>query len=330
MATVTVQNNDAILESLATAIFEHHGAEIGDGAIKKNFAMAWLDRKGKKVVAGGLDFAEPVLIGENTNFGFRSHYSQIDADIQDPTREFKFEPMTYDGTVVLNLKHKLQNSGRAQIKNWMKILRMQADTTIKNDINAALWKATPAANEPESIQSIVNTTNTTGTIGGINRAGNTFAQNTHNSTTISDIGSEAGLSEIHKTRITLGGDAKTLPDFGITTATLYAGLFGYLDDKRRLRADEQMTKLGFDQLYIGSTLIGFDGDGGTGECPSSRLYLLNSNHLFMKILQGANFVFEPFSRKDNSLNSTSIFYLMYNLTTNLPSAHAVFSDVSTS
>ena len=139
MATISVANSDSILDTLATHIFENHGPEIGNAATNKNFILANLDRKGKKVVVGGLDFAEPVLKSENTNFGWRSHYTTIDANIQDPFREFKFEPKTMSGTIVINQKHKAQNSGRAAIKNLMNSLRLQADTTISNNVNSALW-----------------------------------------------------------------------------------------------------------------------------------------------------------------------------------------------
>jgi len=327
MATITVpsQENASIFETLATHIFENHGEEIGNAAIAKNYTMMMLDRKGsKKIVDGGLDFAEPVLIRENSNFGFGNAYSQIDADYQDMTREFKFDPKVYRGTLVINALHEAQNDGRSAIKKLLKTIRLQADTTIENDINAALWTASPAANAPESIRSIVSDTPTTGTLGGITRLGNSYAQNGAYTTAITDIGSEAGLSTLHAERATMGGDAKTAPDIAVTTPILWGGLFGYMDNLRRIKADEEVVKLGFDNFYVGTALLGHD-----AACPASHFYYLNSRHLFFKILKKGNFVFEPFSRKDNSLNSTSIFYLFYNLTTNLPAAHKVLTAVST-
>jgi len=328
MATVTVQNNDTLLETLATHIFEHHGPEIGNAAIDKNFILAYLKSKGKKITSGGLDFAEPVMIGENGNFGFIDHYSGIPANMQDPTREFKFEPKTYAGTLVLNKKHELQNKGKSMIKKWIRTLRTQGDTSISNQINDAMWKTSPGANDPESLISLFPTTNTTGTIGGINRSGNTWAQHKHDGSTVSDIGSEAGLTALHKFRMKLGGPASLKADFAMTTVSLYSSLMGFLDANRRFRASEQMTKLGFDNMFVGSVLFGYDGDGDANKCPADQIYFLNSNHLFFRILEGSDFVFEPFSRKDNSLNTTSIFYLMYNLTTNLPSSMGLMSAVT--
>ena len=327
MATITVATQETtLLESLATHIFENHGEEIGNDAINKNFTMAMLDRKGsKKVVEGGLDFAEPILIGENSNFDFRSHYSDVDANHQDPTREFKFDPKTLSGTIVLNTLHDAMNQGKLAIKKWMKTLRMQADTTIENKINGSFWTASPSSVQPESLQSIISATPTTGSLGGITRAGNSYAQNGAYTTAIADIGSEAGLATLHSERANMGGDANTNPDIAVTTPTLWGGLFGYMDSLRRVRADEQVVKLGFDNFMVGTATLGYD-----SLCPSGYFYYINSKHLFLKILKKGNFVFEPFSRKKDNLNSTSLFYLFYNLTTNLPSAHKVFTNVSTS
>lgn len=316
--------------SLATHIFENHGKEIGDSVIGKNFALSYMREKAKEKTSGGLDFAQPTMIGESSNFGFVGKYAQIPAAIQDPTREFKFDPIPLTGTVVINKVHELQNKGDAQIKKWGKTLTMQAETSVQNIMNRALWAGSPVANvEPESIRSIVSDTPTTGTIGTISRVGNVWAQNKVNGATIASIGSAAGVAALHKFRAILGGSAKVSPDFALTTATLWGNLLGFMDaGARRVTSSEQMTKLGFENFFIGSALLGYDGDGGTGECPNNHFYYLNSKHLFFQVLEGGDMVFEPFSYKDNSLNATSVFYMIYNITTNQPNALGVFSAIT--
>lgn len=315
--------------TLATHILEAKGAEIGDAITAKNFFIKWMESNSETVVDGGLDFAEPVLIAENENFEFRAKTAQIDANIQDMTREFKWDPVLLSGTLVLNECHRLQNQGKAAVKKLLTTMKMQAETTIKNKLNAAIWAASPTANlEPESIPSIVSTTNTTGTIGGISRVGNTFAQNKLYSTTVSSIGSAAGMSVLHQFRRKLGGDAADNPDFAITTTTIFGLIEGWLDSLKQGKVNEKMAQLGFDTIMIGGMTLGYDGDGATGECPSSRIYLLNSKHIFYKVVSGMNKRFEPFSSKDNSWNFTSLFGHFYNITTNLPSSLGVMSAVT--
>lgn len=319
-----------IFAALATHILENHGPEIGDAVINKNFVLAYLRKKAESVEVGGLDFAEPVLTTANSNFAHRSHYTDIPATIQDPTREFKFDPVSLTGSIVLNKKHELMNQGRHAIKKLMNTLKLQAETTIDNTINTAMWAASPTANvDPESIRSLVSATPTTGTIGGISRVGNTYAQNKVYTTAVTTIGGAAGLAAMHGFRATLGGDAKTAPDFAVTTSVIWGLLVGYIDTLRRLQSDEQMTKLGVEQFYVTpGCLLGYDGNGGTGECPSNYLYFLNSKHLFFKVLEGSLFKFEPFSYKGNNLNLTSLFYMFYNLTTNLPSSMGVMTNIT--
>ena len=330
-ANITVPTGEGanIFAYLATIILEKHGKDIGDAAINKNFALAYLNSKGKVMEVGGLDFAEPVLIEESGNFAFQNKYSTITANQQAPLREFKFDPVVLSGAVVVNKIHELMNKGPAQIKRHLTVLMQQAETTVQNKLNTSFWASSPTANiEPESIRTIVADSPTSGTLGGITRSGNTWAQNKVSATTISSVGSAAGVASLHTFRIKLGGSAKVKPDFALTTATIFGLLMGYMDNNRRLRSDEQMTKLGLENFYFGTALLGYDGDGGTGECPANHFYYLNSDHLFYKILEGANMTFEPMSYKDNSLNMTSVFYHSCNLTTNLPSSMGVLTAIT--
>ena len=327
--TIPTGDNAGMFAYLATAILENHGKEIGNAAINKNFALAYMKKKGKVMEVGGLDFAEPVLMSENSNIDWRNKFSEIPADNQAPIREFKFDPVVLSGTVVVNKLHELMNTGKHQIRKMLTDLKLQAETTVSNKLNSAWWTASPTANiQPESIRSIVSDTPTTGTLGGVTRSGNTWAQNKVSATTISDAGSEAGIAALTTFRIKLGGSADVTPDFALTTATVYSSLVAFMDSLRRVRSDEQMTKLGFENFFFGPALLGYDGDGGTGECPASHFYWLNSKHLFYKILEGGNMVFEPMSYKDNSLNMTSVFYHTCQLTTNLPSCMGVQTAVT--
>ena len=327
----------SVLAMLATHIFENHGKEMGDAIINKNYVLAYLKSKCESLEVGGLDFSEPVLTSANSNFGFRNKRTEIPSDAQNHTQEFKFDPIVLDGTVVINKVDELMNRGKHQIMKLATTLKKQAESTVANLINTQLWDATPTANvEPESIPSLVSATPTTGTIGGQSRVTNLFARNKVFTTTISSVGSAAGMASLHRFRASLGGAAATTPDFAVTTATIWGLIMGFLDNNRRIKADEKMSNLGFDNIYIGSALLGYDGDAGAAVggdttlagCPANQLYYLNSKHLFYKILEGGNTVFEPFSKKDNSLNETSIFYHVYQLTTNQPNALGVATAIT--
>lgn len=329
-------DGNTLLQTLATQIFENWNKEMGDAIINKNFVLAYLKSKAERVEVGGLDFAEPVLYSANTNFGFDNKFAVIPANYQTPTQAFRFDPVLLRGVVVINKVHELQNQGAAQIANFLETLKKQAVSTIENQLNAATWNASPIANvEPESLRTIISSTPTTGSIGGVDRTTNVWARNKINSTTISSIGSAAGVAALMTFRAQLGGSAKTTPDFAVTTATLWGNLSGYLANLRRLTSDSKMSNLGLDTFsLVPGCEIGYDGDAGlasdgtTAGCPANQLYFLNSKHMFYKVLKGGNMKFEGFSVKDNSLNSTSVFYHVYNMTTNLPSSMGLFTAIT--
>lgn len=329
-------DGSTLLNTLATHIFENFNKDMGDAIINKNFVLAYLKSKAEREEVGGLDFAEPVMYSANTNFGFDNKFSIIPANYQTPTQAFRFDPIVLRGLVVINKVHELQNQGKSEIVNFVMTLKKQAESTIANNINAATWKASPTANiDPESLRSIITTTPTTGTIGGVDRATYTWARNKLNSSTIATIGSAAGVAALSTFWATLGGAAGDLPDFAVTTATLWGNLVGYLINLRRLTSSDNMAKLSLKTIEVlPGCELGYDGDAGlatdatTGACPANQFYFLNSNHLFYKVLKGGNMKFEGFSKKDNSLNDTSIFYHIYNMTTNLPSSLGLFSAIT--
>ena len=327
-----------LLATLATHCFENWNKEMGDGIINKNFVLAFLKSKAEREEVGGLDFAEPIMYASNSNFGFDSKFAIIPNTYQTPTQAFRFAPMTLRGLIVINKVHELQNQGKSEIVNFLMTLKKQAESTVANQINAATWDSAPTADiEPESLRTIVSSTPTTGSIGGVDRATYTWARNKVNSSTITSIGSAAGVAALSTFWAQLAGAAGDLPNFAVTTATLWGNLVGYLVNLRRLTSSENMAKLSLKTIEVlPGCELGYDGDGGyafggdtsLAGCPASQFYFLNSNHLFYKVLKGGNMKFEGFSKKDNSLNETSIFYHIYNMTTNLPGSMGLFTAIT--
>lgn len=334
---IATADSNSLLQTLATQMFEAWNPEMGDAIINKNFVLTWLKANATKTVVGGLDFAEPILKSSNSNFGFRDKFAIIPSAYQTPTDAFRFQPAVLTGVIPINKVHELQNMGRAEIRKFLETLKLQAESTVSNQVSAAMWNSSPVTDvDPESLLSLIPTSNTTGTIGGQSRVTNVWARNKVYSTTVSSIGSAAGLSALFNFRAQLGGAANDTPDFAVTTSTIYGNIVGfYAGTNRRMTSSEKMVKAGIDSIEIMPRCeLGYDGDAGlagdasSAACPANSLYYLNSKHLFYKVLSGGNMKFEGFSVKDNSINSTSVFYHIYNMTTNLPSSLGVMSAIT--
>lgn len=340
---VSYASNDTILESLVLHTLPDFGPH-GDGIINTNFLFSALKNKDGKagsskrfvIVDGGLEFWNGILKAENSNFKWQSHTADMSANLQDPSARLRFDIQTFTGSVVINQKHKAMVKGKAMMKDFARTLRDQAEGTIPNQFNSAFWASSPAATEPESLPSLISTTPTTGTIGGLNRAGNTYLQNGAYTTAISDIGSEAGIAAImrQKLRFAIGQGGKDSADLGIMDDNLYSGLTGYLASLNRYRPDDDMAKLDFDTIKLGNTIFSYENtnvQGGANTITAGYVYLLNSNYLQFKVLRDGNFIWDPagFTRVGQSLNHALYFWVFCNLTTNLPRAHVVFTNVST-
>lgn len=336
-------SNDSLLESLVLHTLPDFGPH-GDGIINTNFLFSALKAKDKKegsdkrfqVIDGGLEFVNGVLKTENTNFKWQSHQADMSANLQDPNARFRFDIMTFTGSLVINKKHEAMNKGKAMIKDFARTLRDQAESTIPNLFNSAFWASSPASTEPESIPSLISTTPTTGTIGGVTRAGNSYAQNGVYNTAIADIGAEAGIATImrQKMRYAIGQGGRDSADLGIMEDNLYAGLSGYLGTLQRYRPDDTMAELGFDTIKMGNTTFSYENTNvknSANTIHANYVYLINSNYMKFKVLRDGNFIWNPdgFERVGQSLNKALYFWVFCNLTTNLPCAHVVLTNVST-
>jgi len=309
--------------------------ENGDGIINSNLLTAFLNAKGsKKVVPGGLEFWNPIRVNENTNAKWQGKDDEFSVNSQDPSNRLRFPIQVFTDTVILNNLDVAMNKGRAAIKNFVQEQKEQAQDTIENSFNGAWWNETPADTEPVSVPQIISTTPTTGTIGGLQRSSSKALQNLLFSTAIADIGSEAGIAKL----IELNARArirKQKPDLIVMAENLWAGLAGFLATQRRFKTDDAMAKIGFDMLQLtAGTLIGseeLDEDilGDHSTINPSRVYGINTKHMIIKVLADGNSKWgDKFERIGKSMNKMLPFEWYGNLTTNLPRAHWLASDVS--
>ena len=336
MATnVSYANSDTILEALVLHTLPDFGKH-GDGIINNNFLLAMLKANGRlKVVDGGLEFWKGVMKGSNSNFKWQGYADDMSASLQDPTARLRFDIKTFTGSVVINKLHEAQNKGRAMIKNFAATLREQAETTIPNQFNSAFWKSSPGTDEPESIPSLVSATPTTGTIGGLSRSTGQYLQNGAYTTAVSDIGSEAGIKALKKQQIqrAIGSGGKDIADIIIMDEDNFAALVAYQDTLKRYGKNDKMAELGFDTIKMGNTTISYENttvSESENTITSGYVYGLNSNHLNFEVLKDGNFIWNPdgFERVGKSLNKALYFWVFCNLTTNLPKAHFVMTNVS--
>jgi len=328
---VSYATTDTILESLVLHILPYIGDE-GDGILNTNGLTAALNAKGaKEVIDGGLEVWFGLDYSENSNFKFQGKNDDMTANAQDPQVRLRFDWKAFTGSVVINDLDKAMNKGRAAIKQWAKTLRRQATKTIANQFNSAWWKATPGANDPQSIPSLIPITYNAGTVGGLSRAGNAYLQNGYYSTAISDIGSESGISKIEELKIRYSVGT-SLADLLIVDQTRFGNMAGYLSTLYRFRPDDKLRVLKIPSIMIGDATMIFENTnvlGGANSITAGYMYGINTDYLWIKTLRDGNSVWSTeFERIGQKLNKAVFFKWFGNLVTNCPRAHWVASSLT--
>lgn len=330
---ISYASGDAALEQLVLYNLPSFGKH-GEGLINNNFLLSFLMKKGmKEVEDGGLEFWFGVQTKKAQNGKWQGKNDDMSANAYQTRERLRWPIKVYTDSVVLNDLDKARNKGKAAIKKWLKDLIRDTEVSIKNNFNSAFWASSPGSNDPDSIPNIINTTNATGTIGGLDRSTSKVLQNGLYDTTITDIGSEAGLAIIKQLIIKYGIANGDLVDLIFLGDENYAGLCGYLATARRYRANEKMAELGFESIKEGRTTITYENTNvmdSSNSITAGYMYGINTNHMFFKLLADGNFKWDgAFERIGKQLNKATYFKVFCNLCTNLPRAHFVANDVST-
>lgn len=335
MANIGYASVDSVLEALVMHTLPDFGPDGASGIINNNFLLSFLKEKSRfEVIDGALEFWSKYIKGRNTNMSWQDHTEEMGADLQDPTERLRYPIQTYaGGAIVINKKHEAMNKGKAMMKSWARSLREQAEDTIPNDFNSAFWNSSPGATEPNSVPSLISSTPTTGSIGGLTRSGRKALQNGADTTSISDIGAEAGVKAMKANVIKQAITSRDVVDLIIMEGDNYSALEAFLLTQRRYKPDTKMALLDFEAIKFGKQTIGFENSnvmGGEDTIATNSVYGINSKWFKFKVLKDGNFIFNPdgFERVGRRLNRALYFWVFCNLCDRLPRAHFVMTDVS--
>jgi len=309
-------------------------APNADGIINASILLSYLKMKNRiDVMDGGLEVVMPVITARNTNLGWQGHEATMTSFLQNPADALRYEIQTYAGcAVVINKKHEAQNKGKAMIKNFATTLLDQAKSTITNDFNSAFWASSKADYYPESIPSLISATPTAGTIGGQTRSTNKAYQNKTYTSTVSDIGSEAGIAALTSQILSSRVSASDKVDLVIMNDARFSSLSGFLDTERRYTDNQTMTNLGFDNVKVlGATVVAETSETLNSEntITANYVYGINSNYMKLKVLKDGNFKYgDKFEDIPLTLNRALYFYVFCALCDGLPRAHFLMTAVT--
>ena len=335
MPNVTYANTDAKLATLVLYTLPNWGDETGNGILNTNAVTAALKQKGSfKDVEGGLEFWEVVLTQSSPNFKFQGKNDNFSVIAPDPSKKLAWPPKVFTGSIPINELDIAINRGKHAVKKWLEDLRLQADSSAKNQFNSALWKSSPGANDIASIPSIISATPTSGSVGEQSRSTSTAFQNLQDATSITDLGSEAGIVQL-LTNVTKRAVGDSIVDLIIGSETRFASLQGFLAANRRWIRNDAMAKLGFTTIMVTpECMMVYENrsvKGSEDTIGANYVYGINTKLFLIKHLtetgKRAGWT-STFERINQTLNKAVYYTWFGNLTTRLPWAHFVMTSVT--
>jgi hypothetical protein len=271
---------------IVTTTLQGYSGELADNITNHNALMRQIDRKGNKNPATGRSIVQEIEYAENTNVQWFSGAEQFGTAAGETFTAAEFNYKQLVGAVTITGLEEIQNSGREAVHNLMKARIRNLEKSLKNTVATALYADGTGSDGKEvgGLQLLVADTNTN-TVGGI--SANTYswwrnqvydfsvAAVTASSTTIQRALNTIWLSLIR------GSDK---PDMIMSGSTYYTYYLESLQVNQRF-ADDKGAGAGFTNLmYMGNTPVIYD-----DQCNATRMYLLNTDYLFLRPAKGREF-----------------------------------------
>jgi hypothetical protein len=263
---------------LVTTTLRNRRGELADNVTNHNALFLRLSQKGNISPAdGGRTIVEELEYGENANVKWYSGYEVLDTNASEVMDAAEFNWKQLAGVVVISgLEGEVQNSGRervinlleSRIKNLMKSLRNAAATAVY---------ATGTSNSGKEFGGlrylVADDPTASSAIGGINQ--NTYSWWRNQTSGDVTLSSSTILGEMNSLWLSCvrGTDKPDLIAADTNTYTYYEEA---LQQYQRFTS-EDMAAAGFVSLKYKTADVIYD-----DQCPTSKMYFLNTDYLFLR------------------------------------------------
>lgn len=161
-------------DDLLKTTLDNYRGKLVDNFFKKN-VLAWVlkDKGQVRMLDGGEQIVEHLLVAENTDVDSYGEWESVDITPQSGIDVAKFDWGTLVGTIAISGLEEAKNAGEAQILSLLKARTMQTEKTMQKQFNLLLWGESAITG---SFGSVLDLIDDTAIVGGINpaTAGNEF------------------------------------------------------------------------------------------------------------------------------------------------------------
>jgi len=249
--------------------------ELQNAVFSRLTLLDFLSKKGKvRRGGGGTSIIVPIRSSKNSTAGFYSNYQTIDVTPQDNETAAQFLYKQAAASISLSGKEeRVQNKGKYEVINLVKTKIEDAEMTLRDTINTALFATTPGAAD---VGSLVTSIDETSTIGQINSTTYAFWQ--AKSVTGGSFSAQ-GLADMRSQWSTLEQRMPISPPELLLTTTAIRDFYeASLTPQQRFGASDNTGNGSFEKLKFKSAVVDVD-----SQCTSGVMYFLNSEAMELVI-----------------------------------------------
>jgi len=291
--------------------------KVTDNVSDHNALLRRMKDKGKiKTYGGGYEITLPLEYAENGTYQRFGGYDLLNTNASDVLTTAKYDNKMIALHVTASGQELLQNSGKEQMINLVKVRKGNALKTAANQFSIDLYSTGALTNQIGGLGHIV-TSDGTGTVGGIVSGTYTFWKNKFKEMT----GTNLAASPSAANAVSMKADMNNLwlglnrgadkPDMIVMSHDLYA-LFELGEQQLQRYADADLAKAGFQTLKYKSADVIFD-DNTNFASTAEVAYFLNTDYLYVMQHKEAQWSADEEKRPTNQYAVVIPYYWMGNL-----------------
>lgn len=304
MADTLHSHGPTNVTTLLTTTLENRRRDLQDQIFNDLATIKFLKDKGQVIIDGGASIVVPLMYGENTTAQFYNGYDQLSTSPQEgfTTGQYKWKESAVSVSVS-NREENVQNSGESAVLSIVNQKIMQAEMSLKKLWNTALYAASPASTDINSLATLVDATSE---IGEINSTTYSWWQSEVNTSGSFAAQGRSDMLTIYN-ELLVKGDA---PDFIVTRPTEHAYYEGSLVPQLRFQ-NNNSADAGFGRLLFKNIPIVVDTAASSGV-----MYFLNSKHVQLFVSSGNNMRTTEFIKPANQTARVAQIIMCGQLATN--------------
>lgn len=309
--------------NIAAHALDKHSKEIADAVINHNLLSAWLKAGNRvRVVDGGLTFHEKILYQEAGGFDWIAKDAEISLITTDSITDAEYNIKILAGPLKVYHYDKMRASGESQVADLVDTTIEQAKSTMSNRMGAAVFNDGTNSSALHGMQLLASST-AGETVGGISSSDYSWWDNQRDTTgTAAFNTTQAGINMMSKMHALAAGNDHDFSDLIVTTSKIWT-LYQLSTTNVTRLVDSKVGKLGYRTLDFMGTPVGWDAN-----CPADTMYFINSKYMFLRLLQGGEFVTSDWERIQGQLADYCTMHVYCQLTTNNRKKLGVITNIT--